>query len=93
MHALRYGTIPVAHRTGGLADTIRDESESPGRGTGFLFSPLTPETLTAAVRRALELRRAGPAAWRALQERAMAERFSWEHAAGEYARLYSEISR
>ena len=92
MHALRYATIPIVHRTGGLADTVRGEDETPGSGTGFLFSPLTPEALAGAVRRALALRRSDPAAWHALRQRAMAERFSWEQSAAEYARLYSAIS-
>ena len=91
MHALRYGTIPVVHKTGGLADTVRDESEAPGRGTGFVFEPLTPETLASAVRRALSLRRSDPRAWRALQRRAMAEDFSWAKAAARYAELYRDL--
>ncbi len=91
MHALRYGTIPVVHGTGGLADTVRDETEAPGRGTGFVFGPLTPETLAGAVRRALTLRQSDPRAWRALQRRAMAEDFSWAKAAGLYADLYRDL--
>ena len=93
MHALRYGTIPVVHRTGGLADTVRDESETPGRASGFVFEPLTPEALAGAVRRALTLRRSDPRAWRALQRRAMAEDFSWVRAAGRYADLYQDLLR
>ncbi len=88
MHALRYGTPPVVHRTGGLADTVRDEDEFPGRGTGFVFDTLTPESLAGAVRRALERRRSDPSGWIALQRRAMAEEFSWERAATRYADLY-----
>jgi starch synthase len=88
MHALRYGTIPMVHKTGGLADTVRDESEAPGRGTGYVFAPLTPESLAEAARRALELRRSDPRAWRELQRRAMAEDFAWTKAARHYAELY-----
>jgi starch synthase len=91
MHALRYGTIPVVHGTGGLADTVRDESETPGRGTGFVFEPLTPDSLAGAMRRALALRRTGSRAWRALQRRAMAEDFSWVKAAERYADLYRDL--
>jgi len=91
MHALRYGTIPVVHRTGGLADTVRDERTAPGRGTGFVFEPLLPETLAGAVRSALSLRAADPEAWRALQRRAMAEDFSWARAAALYAELYRDL--
>ena len=91
MHALRYGTIPVVHRTGGLADTVRDESETPGRGTGYVFAPLAPEKIADAVRRALALRRSDPGAWRALQRRAMAEDFPWAKAARQYAELYRSL--
>jgi starch synthase len=91
MHALRYGTIPVVHKTGGLADTVRDESETPGRGTGYVFAPLAPDSIADAVRRALALRRSHPHAWRALQLRAMAENFPWAKAAGRYADLYRDL--
>lgn len=91
MHALRYGTPPVVHRTGGLADTVLDEDDRPGRGTGFAFDGLTPESLIGAVRRALRHRAADPSAWRALQRRAMAADFSWDRAAAEYAALYEGL--
>jgi starch synthase len=92
MHAMRYGTIPVVHRTGGLADTVRDVDEHPGRGTGFVFDRLDPASLAHAVRRALTLRAAGGEAWRALQYRAMAEDFSWDRAAASYEDLFSGIT-
>ena len=87
MHALRYGTIPVVHKTGGLADTVRDELENPGRGTGYVFAPLTPDALAEAVLRALQLR-SDAERWRALQRRAMAADFPWAGAARHYAGLY-----
>ena len=37
MISLRYGTPPIVHRVGGLADTVIDETSHPGRGTGFAF--------------------------------------------------------
>jgi len=91
MHALKYGTIPVVHRTGGLGDTVRDEGEAPGRGTGFVFGDLAAESLAGAVRRALALREADAAGWRALQRRAMTEVFSWAKAAARYGDLYQEL--
>jgi starch synthase len=90
MHALRYGTIPVVRRTGGLADTVRDEGESPGRGNGFLFDDVDPDALAHAAHRALNLLRARDAgAWRALQRRAMAEDFSWDRSAAAYEEVYA----
>ena len=88
MHAMRYGTIPIVHRTGGLADTVRDEDEHPGRGTGFVFDSLDPDGLAHAAHRAMVHRARDPRVWEALRRRAMAEDFSWDRAAGEYEGLY-----
>ncbi len=92
MHALRYGTIPVVRRTGGLSDTVRDEPSAPGRGTGFVFDDLTAAALAGAAMAGLKMRAADPAGWSALQMRAMAEDFSWDRAAGQYAALYRTIA-
>jgi len=92
MHAMRYGTIPVVHRTGGLADTVRDVDEHPGRGTGFVFDRIDPGSLAHATRRAMALRASGREAWRALQHRAMAEDFSWDRAAASYEDLFAGIA-
>jgi len=79
MIALRYGTPPIARRTGGLADTIVDVDESPATGTGFLFDGLTPEALAAAVERAVALFAAPDRSrWERLVERGMVVDFSWE---------------
>jgi starch synthase len=93
MYALRYGTIPVVTPTGGLLDTVRDESTVSGRGTGFWMKEADPESLVEAAARGMAFRRASPPAWRALQRRAMAEDFSWAKAARSYADLYEEILR
>jgi len=89
MHALRYGTIPVVRRTGGLADTVRDEGASPGQGNGFLFDEIDSDALAHAVHRALVLRARDASAWRALQRRAMAEDFSWDRSAAAYEQVYA----
>jgi starch synthase len=96
MIALRYGTPPVVRRTGGLADTVVDETLHPGSGTGFLFDDPTPEALVTACRRALLVR--GPtgssARWRSLVDRGMAVDFSWERAsAPRYLELYRRVVR
>lgn len=74
--AMRYGTLPVARRTGGLADTIRSVSDDPRRGTGFLFEDATPVSLLAAIDRALALHD-DRASWAAATRRAMGEDVSW----------------
>ena len=50
MIALRYGTPPIVHRTGGLADTVVDEVRAPGAGTGFVFDEATAEGLLGGLR-------------------------------------------
>ncbi len=85
--ALRYGTIPIVRRTGGLADTVRPWDPATGTGTGFLFDPPTADACRDALRRALAAW-ADPAAWRRLVENAMAENFSWEASADKYVTVY-----
>jgi starch synthase len=85
MYSMRYGTPPVAHRTGGLADTIQPWDGAAG--TGFLFSPHTSEALTAALEDALAVFQDGDA-WRRLVANGMAQDFSWEGRADEYRAVY-----
>jgi starch synthase len=77
MIALRYGTPPIVSRTGGLADTVIDESTNPGRGTGFSFEGATVEGLVGACLAATELRRADGVGWANLVDRGMAVDFDW----------------
>jgi starch synthase len=84
MQAQRYGTLPIAHRTGGLADTIQDGE------TGFLFSDLSGEGLLAACRRAFEAYD-DPEVLSEMRQAAMARSFLWSGAAAEYARLYAAL--
>jgi starch synthase len=86
MYSQRYGTLPVARATGGLADTIQDGE------TGFLFERAETSSLTAAVRRALAAWRE-PGRWREMQGAAMRRDFSWSAAARQYADLYSRLAR
>lgn len=82
MYGLRYGTLPVVRRVGGLADTVKDEA------TGFVFDAATPAAFERAVQRALEAFRQ-PGRWQALMRSAMAERLSWDGPAREYLALYT----
>lgn len=86
--ALRYGSIPIVRRTGGLAETIPDYAQHPGSGLGFTFKHRSPRSLLKAVRLALKTYR-HKKEWRALQERAMTADFSWDSAAREYELLYA----
>jgi starch synthase len=84
MTSQRYGTLPVARRVGGLADTIEDGE------TGFLFDQYTPAALCTAVEQALDLY-ATPARWAWLVERAVERDFSWERSAAEYSAIYRRV--
>lgn len=77
MVALRYGTPPIVHATGGLADTVVDEHDHPGAGTGFVFRHATAEGLVWACREFAARFRAGGRSWEALLERGMAVDFDW----------------
>lgn len=90
MYSLRYGTLPIVRRTGGLADTVANYDERTGEGTGFLFDNLTPEALTNTMGWALSTFHDRPQHIEAMRLRAMAQDFSWERAAAEYERLYLE---
>jgi starch synthase len=89
LYGLRYGTLPVVRRVGGLADTVVDAAEGV-RATGFVFDAATPEALAEAIARCLALWRR-PAGWRALMWRAMAQDFSWDAAAAGYLALYADL--
>ncbi len=90
MSAMRYGTPPVARRTGGLADTIVDLHEDPADATGFLFDEATPDALRFACERAITvLRDPDRRRWDGLVRRGMAVDWSWERAsAPAYAAMF-----
>jgi starch synthase len=92
MYSMRYGTVPVVHGVGGLADTVVDYSRPvPPRSaqppTGFVFRDYTPAALLEALNRALTVF-ADPAAWRTLQTTGMQQVFSWDRSAQEYVKIY-----
>jgi len=90
---LRYGTLPVVCRTGGLADTVIDANEASlrtGCATGFQFCSATISDLTVAIERACDCFRS-KARWHAMQRQAMVHPVGWEQAAASYARLYETL--
>ena len=90
LYALRYGTVPVVRRTGGLADTVTDTGPSD-LATGFVFEDPTRDGLMGAIERALALYEE-PLAWRRLQLKGMAEDFGWAASAGRYVALYHQAA-
>jgi starch synthase len=93
LYGLRYGTLPLVRRVGGLADTVVDASEAAvrdGLATGFSFDASTPAALESALQRAVQAH-AQPELWRRLMVTAMAQDFSWEGAAQRYMALYRSL--
>jgi starch synthase len=88
LYSLAYGTLPIVRATGGLADTVRGYSEATGRGTGFSFHDLTPGALYDTVGWAVSTWYDRPRHIDQMRREAMAEDFSWAHAAAEYEKLY-----
>ena len=93
LYGLRYGSLPLVRRVGGLADTVVDcslENLDDGSATGFVFDDLTPTALLGAVRRAFVLYQR-PSEWAAVQGHAMRLRFDWQAAAQHYLALYQPL--
>lgn len=90
LYGLRYGTLPLVRRVGGLADSVVDcspEHLEAGTATGFVFDSFTADGLLGALRRAFVLFRR-PADWSAVQRRGMQLRFDWTTAARHYLAVY-----
>ena len=93
LYALRYGTVPVVARVGGLSDTVIDANPAAlGRGvaTGVQFAPVTYEMMRVALERAVLLYRQ-PEIWKTLQANGMSSDVSWRDPAARYAALYREL--
>jgi starch synthase len=92
LYALRYGSLPVVRRVGGLADTVVDASAATvrdGSATGFVFDAASAEALAGALHRAVAAYRdAGE--WRGLMSAAMSRDHSWRAAAAAYCEVYRE---
>ena len=83
LYSLRYGTVPIVRATGGLEDTVDEQ-------TGFKFTEYTPEALLEAIREALAAWSDRPG-WHERMRRGMAKDFSWDAAAVQYQRLYRSL--
>ncbi|GLU21271.1 hypothetical protein SLE2022_374170 [Rubroshorea leprosula] len=92
LYAMRYGTVPVVHATGGLRDTVENfnpyAGEGSGEGTGWLFSPLTTESMLGALRTAMQTYREHKESWEGLMRRGMKRDFTWESAAKQYEQVF-----
>jgi starch synthase len=91
--SFRYGTIPVVHEVGGLAETVRDADRDSARGNGFSFAEYSPAAFDDAIARAMRRYRDGADAWTELIRRVMREDHSWSASAKRYVDLYKAASR
>lgn len=93
LYGLLYGTLPLVHKTGGLADTVNDcsaENLENDSATGFVFDRFDRPSFHDAVQRVFDLYRQ-PQSWRKVQKRAMRQKFTWDMAAQEYLALYAQV--
>ena len=91
MNAMRYGTVPVVHATGGLKDTVPAVDENGEGGLGFTFQSYNADDFMASLKRALALYNDQPEAFRALQKKEMETDFSWDVPAGKYMDLFEKM--
>ena len=93
LYGLRYGTIPVVARTGGLADTVIDANLAAitaDCATGIQFAPITAPALDQAIDRTCELYRQ-PAIWNGMVRRAMSHPVGWDSSAQTYLSVYRDL--
>jgi starch synthase len=90
MYSLRYGSMPIVRRTGGLADSVEPYEPASGEGTGVVFNDFNTQAMEWALNTALDLY-ATPADWRRVIDNGMQRDFSWQRQGGKYLELYSKL--
>ena len=87
LYSLRYGTVPIVRKTGGLADTIENYDPKTGEGTGFVFKDYDASALLDTIKLAVQVYR-DKEVWTKLMKNGMAKDFSWAASAKKYVELY-----
>ena len=90
MYSLRYGTVPIVRRTGGLADTVEPYDPATGTGTGFVFDHFTKAGFSWALDQAFTVWK-DRRAWHRLQKNGMVKDFGWARQIEKYAELYGGL--
>ncbi|MBV8909543.1 MAG: glycogen/starch synthase, partial [Gammaproteobacteria bacterium] len=90
MYSLRYGTVPIVRRTGGLADSVEHYDRSSGAGTGIVFNDFDVPALEWALNTALDLY-GEPHHWTRVMRNGMERDFSWKHQGELYVELYRKL--
>lgn len=90
IYSLKYGTVPIVRKTGGLADTVKDwdQNEKDKTGNGFVFEEYKSNELLLTIKRALKAFKK-PEVWKKIVENGMNEDFSWKRSAESYLNVYN----
>jgi starch synthase len=91
IYSLKYGTLPIVRATGGLEDTVEQYDEATGDGTGFKFWEISARALYYTIGWAVSTWYDRPHHYAKMQQKAMAQRFSWEDSARQYERMYWRV--
>jgi starch synthase len=91
MYSLRYGTIPIVHRTGGLADSVQHFNPATGQGTGCVFNDFDTNAIRWALENTLEWF-ADPGLWQRIVQNAMSQDYSWDRQISQYVSLFRELA-
>jgi len=91
MYSLRYGTVPLVHAIGGLADTVQNFDAASGTGTGFTFDEYSPQALVGTLRWALGVFK-DQRVWRRIQVSGMRQDHSWAASARHYVEVYERAA-
>lgn len=92
MIAMRYGTVPIVRETGGLKDTVQPYEAWRDAGTGFTFANYSSADMLHVLREAAYLYKDYPDAFARLRRRAMERDFSWNRSAGDYLKIYADVT-
>ena len=92
MMAMRFGTVPIVHETGGLRDSVRPYSEFDGHGDGFSFAEYSAKYLYLSILQALRVYFCDSETFRKLRHRCMVKDLSWARSAKQYDRMYADLA-
>jgi starch synthase len=91
MYSLKYGTVPIVRRTGGLADSVQQWNPATRQGTGVVFNDYDPPAVRWALHAALDLFKDRDG-WLQMMRNGMAQDFSWDSQSREYVKLYQRLT-